>query len=96
MTISPTSRRWLAVIMILLGGVLLWIGYREDAARDAYYDCRQTAMDSLHTALGAELDEDPKPTIWVPKWQESFHDWDLMLTACKETSVYDVPDEGDH
>lgn len=89
MTITPTSRRWLAVVVLLLGAVLLWIGYTQDAQRDAYYDCRQSAMDNLHHALSVEMDEDPATEVWVPKWQESFHDWHTMLRACKTTTPYD-------
>lgn len=89
MTITPTSRRWLAVIALILGGVLLWIGYVQDTARDSYYDCRQSAMDNLHNNLGRELDADPTPDRWIPQWQESFHDWDIMLRACKTATPYD-------
>lgn len=84
MAITARTRAWLAVVFVVLGGALLWLGYAEDQQRDQYYDCRQSAMDALHTNLGDHLDQGPDdPSTWVPEWQEDFHDWETMLRMCK-------------
>jgi hypothetical protein len=85
MALSTRTRRWIVALAIPLGVVLLWIGYAQDQKRDAYYDCRQSAMDGLHTSLATHLDEGHgDPEIWVPRWQEDFHDWHVMLAMCEK------------
>lgn len=84
MALTTRTRVWLAVAFIMLGAALLWLGYAEDQQRDRYYDCRQSAMDALHTNLGDHLDAgNGNPEIWVPRWQGDFHDWRTMLSMCK-------------
>lgn len=83
MVITTRARWWLAVVLIVVGGVLLWFGYAEDQKRDRYYDCRQSAMDGLHNSLGDHLDQGPdNPQVWVPRWQEDFRDWHVTLDMC--------------
>jgi hypothetical protein len=83
MALTTRTRVWIAAIAIPLGVVLLWIGYAQDQARDRYYDCRQSAMDGLHTALADHLEQSQDPAVWVPTWREDFHDWHDMLAMCK-------------
>lgn len=82
MALSSTNRKWIAVLAIPLGVLLLWIGYAQDQARDRYYDCRQSAMDALHTNLTVHLDETDDPEVWVPNWREDFHNWHDTLAMC--------------
>ncbi|MDF2712227.1 MAG: hypothetical protein K0R62_7879 [Nonomuraea muscovyensis] len=85
MALSTRTRRWIVALAIPLGVVLLWIGYVQDQKRDNYYDCRQSAMDTLHTSLSLHLDQGPEdPKIWVPEWVEDFHDWHTMLAMCEK------------
>lgn len=85
MALSTRTRWWIAIVAIPLGAILLWIGYLQDQARDRYYDCRQSAMDALHTSLGTHLDLGPDdPKVWVPEWVEDFHDWEIMLAQCEK------------
>jgi len=75
--------RWIAAVLaFLLGGALLWVGYVEDQRRDAFYDCRQSAMDGLHHNLGDRLERSEDPARWVPMWREDFADWHMRLGAC--------------
>jgi hypothetical protein len=85
MALSTRTRRWIVALAIPIGLVLLWLGYAQDQRRDQYYDCRQSAMDALHTSLGDHLNQGSEdPDVWVPEWIEDFADWHMMLDMCEK------------
>lgn len=79
-----TARRIAAVLAFLLGASLLWVGYLADQRRDDYYDCRQSAMDGLHNALGDRLEQSEDPERWVPMWRADFRAWHEQLALCTD------------
>lgn len=84
MALNPRARWMIALLAVPLGVLLLWIGYAQDQVRDRYYDCRQTAMDGLHTSLADHLEQSQDPEVWVPTWRDDFADWHVMLAMCNK------------